>query len=57
MCRTYPPYNEVEKDGVCVKKNYVPPTDKYDTLKGVLTITIVGFSILGMVYYLTKPTS
>ncbi len=52
-CKSYPPFNEVEKEGVCVSN---PPKSSNDySILFVIGIGIVGLAgIVGLIYYATK---
>jgi hypothetical protein len=52
-CRKYPPFNEIEKDGACVRQDKVN-TDKNDTLKGILTFAVIGIGIFAVFNFALK---
>jgi hypothetical protein len=55
-CKSYPPFNEVEKEGVCVSN---PPKSSNDySILFVFGIGIVGIAgIVGLIYYATKKSN
>jgi len=52
-CRKYPPFNEIEKDGACVRQDKVN-ADKNDTLKGILTFAVIGIGIFAVFNFAFK---
>ena len=55
-CRKYPPFYEVEKNGVCVKTppNVAPETTQDYVLSSILFATFIG-GLLYVINAATKP--
>jgi len=52
-CRFYPPFNEVEKDGVCVREKK-SVEDKFDTVKGGILMATLVVAFLGLIHFVSK---
>jgi hypothetical protein len=53
-CRSFPPFYEVEKEGVCVRN---PPKVSPTSTKDYILLFVLLGGILGLIYYASNPKS